>query len=90
MPESKKPDDGKAQPTRVGCVLTLLSLVVTFSAAILIVRQRDLPRELAIYGPLLIGGTFHGVCTVLLQLAGIEVWSRPEKDGTGTSQDQGR
>jgi hypothetical protein len=71
--------------TGVGCVLTLLSVAVTFAVALPIVRWRDpatgqpLPREVAIISPLLIGAAFNGIASLLLKVLGVRVWSKQEK-----------
>jgi hypothetical protein len=86
MPEPNPASDDNAKLTGVGCVLTLLSVGVIAGVAIPIVRWRDpetgngLPNEVAICAPLVIGAAFHGICTVLLRLVGLRVWSKPEKD----------
>jgi hypothetical protein len=86
MPEPKPAGDDNAKLTGVGCVLTLLSVGVMAGVAIPIVRWRNpetgaaLPNEVAICAPLLIGAVFHGICTGLLRLVGLRVWSKSEKD----------
>jgi hypothetical protein len=77
--------------TFVGCVLTTLSLAVTFGAAVPIVMWRDstgraLPREIAIASPLLIGAAFHGIGSAILWLVGLRVLSRPEKERMDSSE----
>jgi hypothetical protein len=77
--------------TRVGCVLTLLSVAVIFGVAIPIVRWRDaatgqpLPRDVAIVGPILIGAAFHGAGTILLRLVGLRIWAKSETDESRSS-----
>jgi hypothetical protein len=77
-----KVDDG-AKLTAAGCVLTFLTVVVIFGVALPVVHWRDpatgqaLPQLVAITVPFLIGAAFHGICTVLLRLVGLRVWSRP-------------
>jgi hypothetical protein len=88
MPASNPAGDDKAQLTGVGCVLTLLSVAVIVGVAIPIVRWHDpetgepLPRDLAIWAPIIIGASFHAISSVLLRLVGLRVWSKPEKEGT--------
>ncbi len=88
MPFRKPTGDSKAPLTGVGCVLTLLTFAVIVCVAISIVRWRDpetgepLPTDLAIWAPLLIGASFHGISSVVLRLVGLRVWSKPEKEGT--------
>jgi hypothetical protein len=82
------PADDKAKLTVVGCVLTLLSVAVMFGVALPIARWRDpagqpLPRIVAILAPVVIGATFHGIWTVLLQLLGLRIWSKPDTDEEG-------
>jgi hypothetical protein len=79
-------DDDNAKPTVVGCVLTLLTVVVIFGVALPIVQWRDpatgrpLPRAVAIFSPFLIGAAFHGIGLLILRLIGLRVWSKREKD----------
>jgi hypothetical protein len=79
-------DDDNAKLTGVGCVLTLLTVVVIFGVALPIVQWRDpatgrpLPRAVAIFSPFLIGAAFHGIASVFLRLIGLRVWSKREKD----------
>ena len=86
MTEPHSTGDDKAKLTGVGCVLALLTVAVIFGLAIPIVLWRDpetgqpLPRMVAIFTPFLIGAAFQGICTVLLRLVGLRVWSTSEKD----------
>jgi hypothetical protein len=88
LAESNPAGHDNAKLTRVGCVVVLLTLAITLGVAIPIVRWRDpetkqsLPRMVAIITPLLIGATFQGICTVLLRLVGLRIWSRSEKEDT--------
>ena len=74
----------KGKLTAVGCVLTLLTLAVIIGVAIAIVEWGDPktgqppPIQVAIIVPFLIGGIFHGICTVLLRLVGLRIWSKRE------------
>jgi hypothetical protein len=79
----------KEKLTGVGCILTLLSVVVIFAVALPIVRWRDpatgqpLPREVAIVTPLLIGAAVHGIGSLFLKLIGVRVWSKRESEAEG-------
>lgn len=81
--------DDKAELTGVGCILTLLSVGVILGLAVVMVQWRDpetgkaLPRTVAIAVPFLVGAVFHGICTVLLQLVGVRIWSKSKKDEAG-------
>jgi hypothetical protein len=84
LTERDPPDDDKAKPTHVGCVLTLLSVAVIVGVAVPIAHWRDPatgqppPRMVAILAPILIGAAFHGMGTFLLRLVGLRTWSKPE------------
>jgi len=86
LAERISPDDDKAKPTCVGCVLMLLSVAVIFGVALPIVRWRDpatgqpLPRYVAIVTPLLIGAAVHGIGSLFLKLIGVRVWSKRESE----------
>src|SRR5262249_51627735 len=88
LAERNPPDDNKTKPTCVGCVLMLLSVAVIFGVALPIVRWRDpltgdeLPQEVAIIAPVLIGAAFHGIGTLLLRLLGLRIWTKSERDET--------
>jgi hypothetical protein len=77
-------DDDKTKLTRVGCVLTLLSLAVIFGVALPIVGWRDpetgqpLPRMVAIVAPVLIGAAVHGIGSFFLRMLGLPVWAKRE------------
>jgi hypothetical protein len=78
-------DPEKEQLTLPGCVLTVLSTAVIFGTAIPIVLWRDsagrpLPRFVALAAPLLIGGAFHGLGTVILWLFGLRVMITPSSE----------
>ena len=66
----------------------LLSVAVIFGVALPIVRWRDpltgneLPHEVVIIAPILIGAAFHGIGTLLLRLVGLRIWTKPETDET--------
>jgi hypothetical protein len=86
LPDTSPADEDKANLTGPGCVLTLLAVAVIFAVAIPAVQWRDretgrpLPRVAAIFGPVLIGGLFHGLGSLLLRLLGIPVWKTPRND----------
>jgi hypothetical protein len=78
--------EDKENLTGVGCVLTLLSVVVIFAVALPIVRWRDpltgnpFPKEVAIATPVLIGAAVYGIGSLFLKLIGVRVWSKRESD----------
>jgi hypothetical protein len=86
LPEPNPAGDDKAKLTGVGCVLTLLTVVVLCGVAIPVVQWRDPetgrppPRAVAILTPFLIAAIFHGIGTLLLRLVGLRVWSKSDKD----------
>jgi hypothetical protein len=84
MTERKPGDDDSAKLTGAGCVLTLLSVAVTFGVAIPILRLPGAltgkPLPIAVFAPVLVGAVFHGVGTLLLRLVGLRVWSKSETD----------
>jgi hypothetical protein len=86
LAERNPAGEDKGKLTGAGCVLTLLSVAVICGLAVPIVQWRDavtgepLPRDVAVLAPVLIGGAFHGVGTVLLRLVGLRVWSKSETD----------
>ena len=88
MAERISPDDDKAKPTCVGCVLMLLSVAVIFGVALPIVRWSDpvtghqLPHKVTIIAPVLIGAAFYGIGTLLLRLVGLRIWTKSETDET--------
>jgi hypothetical protein len=93
LSEPNPENDDNAKPTAVGCVVTLLTFAIIFGVALPIVRWRDpltgqaLPREIAIFSPLLIGGAFFGIASWFLRLIGLPVWSKQEKDESNRPQE---
>ena len=93
MAEGNRAGDKNAQPTGVGCVLTLLTVAVIIGVAIPIVQWRDaetgkpLPRMVAILTPVLIGAVFHGIGTVLLRVVGLRTWAKSETDDSDSSEE---
>jgi hypothetical protein len=84
MPERSPAGEDNTKLTRAGCVVTFLTVVVIFGVAIPIVQWRDadtgqpLPRTVAIVAPFLIGALFYGVCSLLLWLVRLGVWSKED------------
>jgi hypothetical protein len=85
--ERRNPEKvGDVQLTGIGCVFTSLSVVIIVAVALPVLRWRDpetgrpLPRMVAIVAPILIGASFLGICALLLQLFGLRLWTRSEKD----------
>ena len=92
MTERHPAGDDNPKLTGVGCVLTLLTIVVIIGVALPIVQWRDpetgrpLPRAVAIFAPFLIGAAFNGICTVLLRLVGLRLWSTSNRDNSASPQ----
>ncbi len=88
MAQPSSPDEDNADLTRVGCVLTLLSVALVFGVALPIVRWRDpataepLPRSVAIGSPFIIGAAFFGAASLFLRLIGLPVWVKREPGET--------
>jgi len=86
LAQSNPTGQGGEKPTTAGCIVTLLTLVVILGMAISIVQWRDaaterpLPQDVAIAAPFLVGAVFFWICTVLLKLVGLRIWSQPEKE----------
>jgi len=80
--------DDKPKLTRVGCLLTLLTIAVILGAALPIVQWRDgetgkpLPRMVAVAAPFVIGAVFFGISTALLRLVGLRIHSESRTDET--------
>jgi hypothetical protein len=71
--------------TVAGCILTALSVAVIGVAAVSIVTSRnsfvrEMPNEVLIVVPILIGAVFCGIGTVLLKLIGLPVFVESEDD----------
>jgi hypothetical protein len=94
LSESKANDDDNERLTGVGYVVTVVSVIVVFGAALPIVQWRDpetgqpLPRLVAIVSPLLIGALFHGIASVILRLIGLPVWATEKQDETDGPETQ--
>jgi hypothetical protein len=79
-------ENDKTKLTGVGYVLTMLSVAVILGVALPVVRWRDpatgqqLPREVALFAPFLIGAAVQGIGSLFLRLIGLRVWAKPGSD----------
>jgi hypothetical protein len=85
-------NDGE-QSSVAGCLLMLVCVAVIGAVALYLATWRDadsgrpLPRNVAIFVPLLAGAVCYGIGTAILRIVGLPVFLSPEKDSSDGADD---